>query len=154
MCVRSRTLKRISYKIYFGLRMYVDSRTRVATRNLMGGVWSSRDGTSGGFFLCPFSSILAAAMDILTFVPPGTAGVTSTLLRRPTTGDDPLQAPHHIWIALQRSVMQCIYRCFGKDVLYNLILGAVINLLECSDSVIIEFVLDVITIERATTLLF
>ena len=35
MCVRSRTLKRISYKIYFGLRMYVDSRTRVATQNLM-----------------------------------------------------------------------------------------------------------------------
>ena len=35
MCIRSRTLKRISYEIYFGLRMYVDSRTRAATRNLM-----------------------------------------------------------------------------------------------------------------------
>ena len=31
MFVRSRTLKQISYEIYFGLRMYVDSRTRVAT---------------------------------------------------------------------------------------------------------------------------
>jgi len=71
-----------------------------------------------------------------------------------TTGDDPLQAPLHIWIALQRSVVQCIYRSFGEDILYNLILGAVINLLECSDGVIIELVLGVITIERATTLPF
>jgi hypothetical protein len=71
-----------------------------------------------------------------------------------TTRDDPLQAPHHIWIALQQSVVQCIYRCFGEDVLNKVIFGAGVGLLEFSDSVIIKLVLEIIMVEQATTLPF
>ena len=42
--------------------------------------------------------------------------------------------------------------CFGEDVLNNLILGAGINLLEFSDRIVVEFVHDIIMIERATAL--
>ena len=83
-----------------------------------------------------------------------TSNIGSYLDIATTTGDDPLQAAHRIWIALQRSVMKCIDRCFGEDVLNNVIFGAGVGLLEFSDGVIIKLVLDIIMVERATTLPF
>ena len=83
-----------------------------------------------------------------------TSNIGSYLDIATTTGDDPLQATHHIWIALQRSVVKCIDRCFGEDVLNNVIFGARVGLLEFSDGVIIKLVLDIIMVERATTLPF
>jgi hypothetical protein len=50
--------------------------------------------------------------------------------------------------------VKCIDRCFGEDVLNNVIFGARVGLLEFSDGVIIKLVLDIIMVERATTLPF
>ena len=57
---------------------------------------------------------------------------------RPATGNDLLQTPHDVRIALHCSVGGDVDGCFRGDVGYNLKLGAGVDVLELSDGVIVE----------------
>jgi hypothetical protein len=70
----------------------------------------------------------------------------------PTTGNDFLQTPHDVRIALHCSVVGSIDGCLRGNVGDNLELGAGVDVLKLSDGVVVEIVLDVIKKERATAL--
>jgi hypothetical protein len=67
----------------------------------------------------------------------------------PATGNDLLQTPHDIRIALHCSVGGNVDGCFRGDVGDNLELGAGVDVLKLSDGVIVEIVPDVFKKERA-----
>ncbi len=70
----------------------------------------------------------------------------------PATGNDLLQTPHDIWIALHCSVGGNVNGCLRGDVCDKVKLRAGVDVLKISDGVIVEIVPDVIKKERAAAL--
>ncbi len=70
----------------------------------------------------------------------------------PATGNDILQTPHDVRVALHCSVAGSIDGCLCCNAGDKLELGAGVNVLKLSDGVVVEIVLDVIKKERATAL--
>ncbi len=70
----------------------------------------------------------------------------------PATGNNILQTPHDVRVALHCSVAGSIDGCLCGDVGDKLELGAGVDILKLSEGVVVEIVLDVIKKERATAL--
>ncbi len=75
-------------------------------------------------------------------LPPTTS--RSHLDIHPTTGNDLLQTPHDVWIALHCSVAGSVDGCLCGNVGDKLELGAEVDVLKLSDRVVVKTVLDVI----------
>ncbi len=70
----------------------------------------------------------------------------------PATGNDILQTPNDVWVALHCSVAESIDGCLRGNVGDKLELGAGVDVLKLSDGVVVKIVLAVIKKERATAL--